>query len=257
MFLYSAQVHDRLRFRRSALGTALLLAVSACGGGDDRSGPPAEPASTPTAPATSSAVPAPSGPAPSSTPAGLATPATTSGPLSQDSFPRPATLGTGWAYTVDPGDAEEGYLGNGTPALERDPDEVVQLAVPFGCRRPQRMPVAQHALEVDYTAAGVTVIAIRQTYTDAAEARAFFTARADNLGRCAGRTAPGVGALVGQVATLRPGVLLSGRTPQSDPWAELAVLDDDQVVLLAARTRVGRPPLTPSGARRLATLFRR
>lgn len=56
---------------------------------------------------------------------------------------------------------------------------------------------------------------------------------------------------------LRDGVLLSDRTPQSDPWTELAVLDDDQVVLVAARTGLGRPPMTPSGARRLAALFRR
>ena len=251
-------MHDRLGFRRSALGTALLLALCACSGAAEHTTTPAAPTASPTAATTSSSSPAlPSAPTTTSAAAGPQTPATSSGPLSQESFPTPAVLGPGWDYAVDPGDAEEGYLGNGTPALERDPREVAQLAVPFGCPRPRHMPVAQHALEVDYTAAGVMVIAVRQTYTDAAQARTFFTGRADNLARCAGRTAPGVGILVGQVEDLRRGVLLSDRTPQSDPWTELAVLDGDQVVLLAARSRLGRPPLTPSGARRLADVFRR
>ena len=77
-------------------------------------------------------------------------PATTSGPLSKRSFPTPRQLGAGWRYAVDPGSAEEGYAGNGTPALARNPQEVVQTAVPLGCARARPMPAPAHALEVDY-----------------------------------------------------------------------------------------------------------
>lgn len=191
-------------------------------------------------------------------PADLETPATSSGPLSQRSFPRPRTLGAGWAYAIDPGDGEEGYLGNGTPALARDPREIVQLAVPFGCARRSPMPVPTHALEVDYTANGVKVIAIRGEFPDEAAAKAFYTGRTANLDRCRGRSGgQAIGTLVGRADRLRSGVLLSDRTPDSDPWAELAVLDGDQVVLVAAQTTLDTPPMTAAGARRLASLFHR
>lgn len=189
---------------------------------------------------------------------GLATPATTAGSLSRRSFPRPHQLGARWSYAVDPGDAEEGYLGNGTPAIERDPREIVQLAVPFGCSRPSPMPQPAHALEVDYSAGGVKVIAIRGEFADAATAEEFFTGRAGNLDRCRGRSGgQAIGTLVARIDRAGAGVLLSDRTPDSDPWTELAVLDGDQVVLVAARTTIDRPPMTRAGVRRLVSLFRR
>lgn len=188
----------------------------------------------------------------------METPATTAGTLSRASFPRPKALGAGWEYAVDPGDAEEGYLGNGTPVLERDPAEIVQLAVPFGCARRAVMPAPSHALEVDYAADGVKVIAIRGEFADAAAAEEFFGARAANLERCRGRSGgQAIGAIVARTEPVRDDVLLNDRTPDSDPWAELALLDGDQVVLVAAQTRLGSPPMTRAGARRLATLFRR
>ena len=49
------------------------------------------------------------------------------------------------------------------------------------------------------------------------------------------------------------GALVSDRTPRSDPWRELAVLDGDTVVLLAVQ---GRAPLTDPQTRRLVRLFR-
>ena len=228
------------------------LALTSCSGADPVAAPsPASgtPSSGPTSP----------GPvAEPEEPAGLETPATSAGSLTRRSFPRPRTLGTGWRYAVDPGDAEEGYLGNGTPALERDPREIVQLAVPFGCARRFPMPRPAHALEVDYTARGVKVIAIRGEFGDPASAEAFFTGRAANLDRCRGHSGgQAIGTIVARTDRLGDGVLLSDRTPGSDPWAELAVLDGDQVVLVAAQTTLDRPPMTRAGARRLAILFRR
>lgn len=188
----------------------------------------------------------------------MARPATSSGPLSQDDFPRPKALGDGWAYSIDPGDAEEGYAGNGTPALARNPAEVVRLAVPLGCARPDAMPVPDHALEVDYTVGGTKVIAIRGEFKDVGMAELFFDARNANVQRCVGRSGGrAIGPLVGTAEALADDVLLSDRTPESAPWAELALLDGDQVVLVAAQTRLGTPPMSKDQARRLAEVFRR
>jgi hypothetical protein len=182
-------------------------------------------------------------------------PATTSGPLSRRSFPTPRQLGAGWRYAVDPGSAEEGYAGNGTPTLARSPQEIVQTAVPFGCDRPSELPAPTHALEVDYTVRGARVVAVRGKFADTAGARTFFAGRARDLRGCVGRSgSPAIGPLVASVTTPATDSLASDRTPRSDPWRELAVLDRDTVVLVAAQ---GADPLTTVQTRRLVTAFRR
>jgi len=188
----------------------------------------------------------------------LETPDTRSGPLTRRDFPRPRELGTGWAYRVDMGDAEEGYAGNSTPVLERDPTEVAMLAVPFGCPRPVDVPVPDHALEVDYTADGVSVVAVRASFGDPRTASRFFGTRSRLLRRCQGTAASEAeGVLVREVRRLSGTALLNDRTPDSDPWTELAVHDADQVVLLAAQTRIDRAPLTADTVDDLVTAFRR
>ena len=182
-------------------------------------------------------------------------PATTSGPLSKRSFPTPRQLGAGWRYAVDPGSAEEGYSGNGTPALERSPQEIVQTAVPFGCDRPVALVAPSHALEVDYTVAGAKAIAVRGKFDDTRAARSFFAGRARNLRGCEGRSgSPAIGPLVMAVTEPARDALANDRTPRSDPWREVAVLDRDTVVLLAVQ---GADPLTTAQTRRLVTAFRR
>lgn len=182
------------------------------------------------------------------------TPATTSGPLSQASFPTPRELGAGWTYTVDPGDAEEGYAGNGTPVVERSAAEIAQTAVPFGCERRSAMPPPVYALEVDYAFRGSKVIAVRGAFRDQAEARAFFVGRADNLRDCLGSSgSAAIGPLVGRLTEPASNALVSDRTPESDPWRELAVLDGSTVALLAVQ---GTDHLTESQTRRIVTLFR-
>ena len=185
----------------------------------------------------------------------MAEPATSAGPLSRASFPTPRQLGATWAYSVDPGDAEEGYAGNGTPALQRSPQEIVDTAVPFGCDRRARLPQPKHALEVDYTYGDRKAIAVRVRFADAASAKGFFTGRANNLRDCLGRSgSPAIGPLVDTVSQPAPGAMSSARTPRSDPWQELAVLDGPDVVLLAVQ---GVEPLNRPVARRIVTLFRR
>jgi hypothetical protein len=189
-------------------------------------------------------------------PDGLETPKQRSGRLSRRDFPRPRELGAGWAYVVDPGDTEEGYLGNGTPALARDPGEIVQTAVPFGCARRTPMPRPTHALEVDYATGGTKVVAIRSQFADATTARSFFGGRSANLRACVGVDGGAVGPYVSDIRAYGAGVLVNGRTQQSDPWTELAVLDGDSVVLVAAQSRINDPPLDPASARDLARSFR-
>ncbi|HET6626853.1 MAG TPA: hypothetical protein VFG63_10735 [Nocardioidaceae bacterium] len=187
----------------------------------------------------------------------LQTPASTAGAISVRSFPAPRDLGHGWKYSVDPGNVEAGYLGNGTPALERDPVEVVQAAVPLGCRRATAMTPPTHALEVDYTYRGTKVVAIRGTFADASTAKSFFAARGANLAACQGTVSvPAEGVLVESVTRPAAGVLLSDRTPESTPWAELAVLDADAVVLVAAQGPLDRSPMRRASAAKFAAKFR-
>ena len=169
--------------------------------------------------------------------------------------PDPRALGAGWRYSVDPGDAEEGYAGNGTPALARRPEEVVQTAVPFGCARRTAMPAPTHALEVDYTLHGARVIAVRGRFADAAQGPRVLRRPGEQPARLRRpqrqrRDRPARRPSIGRPAA---GALVSDRTPRSDPWRELAVLDGDTVVLLAAQ---GRAPLTDPQTRRLVRLFR-
>jgi len=170
-------------------------------------------------------------------------PATTSGPLSKRSFPTPRQLGAGWRYA------------NGTPTLERSPQEIVQTAVPFGCDRRFELTAPTHALEVDYTVSGAKAIAVRGKFGDAAAARSFFADRARDLRGCEGRTgSPAIGPLVMAVTAPARDALANDRTPRSDPWREIALLDRDTVVLLALQ---GADPLTAAQTRRLVTAFRR
>ena len=96
---------------------------------------------------------------------------------------------------------------------------------------------------------------MRGKFGDATEARSFFVGRARNLRGCQGRTgSPAIGPLVMAVTAPAREALANDRTPRSDPWRELAVLDRDTVVLLAVR---GTDPLTTAQTRRLVTAFRR
>jgi hypothetical protein len=108
---------------------------------------------------------------------------------------------------------------------------------------------------VDYTVDGARAIAVRGKFLDPTAAFAFFSGRARNLTGCRGRSgSPAIGPLVTVVDRLSPTAVLSDRTPRSDPWSELAVLDRDTVVLLAVQ---GRDALSPAQSRRLVEAFSR
>lgn len=176
------------------------------------------------------------------------------GPAERRLLPGAAAARSRLALRRGPGSAEEGYSGNGTATLARRPAEIVSTAVPFGCARPAAMPAPEHALEVDYALRGAKVVAVRGQFADASGARAFFRGRERNLRDCAGRAgSPAIGRLVGHLQPLGRGALGSDRTPTSDPWREVCVLDGDAVVLVAVR---GTGVLGGRDARRLVPLFR-
>jgi len=250
------------RLAVAAVVGAALLAVAGCSSdaSAQRTAAPAASSTTGpvtgpvTGPATVSGSPSASSATVVPSPGSTAKPGTRSGSLSQSSFPTPASLGAAWTYSVDAGDAEEGYSGNGTPALARNPTELVRTAVPLGCERPAPMPAPQHALEVDYTVGGTKVVAVRGSFARADEAEQFFSGRERNLRGCAGRSgSAAIGALVAHVSVPAPGTVASDRTPRSDPWREIALLDGSDVVLVAVQ---GRDPLTPAQTHRLVDQFR-
>jgi hypothetical protein len=262
-FLYCVAV-SKVTTGGLACTVLVLTTLSSCSSDDTAARPRASIASsarpaTPSGPASTTSPTAPS-PSPTRatggpTPGSLAVPDTSSGPLTRRSFPTPGQLGPGWRYAVDPGNAEEGYAGNGTPAVERNAQEVAQTAVPFGCDRTEAMPAPTNALEVDYTVDGAKVIAVRGRFPDEAAARAFFDGRRDNLRRCLGRSASAaIGPLVARLTRPAKDAVLSDRTPRSDPWRELAVLDGSTVALVAVQ---GTDHLTDARADRLITLLRR
>jgi hypothetical protein len=249
---------------RGGLVTAVvaLMAVAACSADGTEARPQpsvaagrATPSDTVSTSAAKPSSPSPSRATGGPTPGSLAVPDTSAGPLTRRSFPTPRQLGPGWRYAVDPGNAEEGYAGNGTPAVERNAQEVAQTAVPFGCDRTAAMPAPTYALEVDYTVDGARVVAVRGRFADAATARAFFDGRRDNLRGCLGRSgSPAIGPLVARLSEPAEDAVVSDRTPRSDPWRELAVLDGSTVALVAVR---GTDHLTHTRTDRLVALLRR
>jgi hypothetical protein len=105
-------------------------------------------------------------------------------------MPRPSVLGTGWAFRVDDGSQEDGYAGNGTPTLQRDPGEVAGLAVPLGCVDRGALPRPRWALETDYAHAstGALGLVIRLRFSTDAAAAAFTDGRDAALATCAAQT---------------------------------------------------------------------
>ncbi len=192
-------------------------------------------------------------------PGSLDEPATSSGPLGRSEFPRPRQVGSGWSFAIDPGDAEEGYAGNGTPTLARDPREVALAAVPFGCRRADRLPAPRNALEVDYEVRDSRVIVLGTAFGSPGTARAFFDARRRAIRGCAEADGgPAVGPLVGATRTrtvVGTVYFASERTPSSQPFTEHAFLAGDRVVLIAVPGLLDPGTLTRTEVRRLATFF--
>jgi hypothetical protein len=105
-------------------------------------------------------------------------------------MPLAAALGPRWTSRVDPGNAEDGYTGNGTSVVARDPHDVADALLPLGCASESvyatPMPVPKHALEADYAykPTGAHAIGLVLEYADAASASRMVRLYTDALRRC-------------------------------------------------------------------------
>lgn len=150
---------------------------------------------------------------------------------------------------MDMGDAEAGYEGSGTPQLARDPVEVATLAVPLGCPRPEELPLARKATEVDYAYRERPVVAIRLVFADDRTASTFVDARRAAIAGCVGLSGgPAVGPYVAHLDGA-----VNDRTPESEPWTEVVVRRGAAVLLVAAAGRIEDSPLDPATWRRLVS----
>ena len=182
----------------------------------------------------------------------MSPPAERSGPLSSQDMPQPSALGHGWEFRVDDGGQEEGYAGNGTPTLRRDPSEVADLAVPLGCVDRGHLPRPRWALESDYAHArtGTIGLVIRLRFASASSATAFMRQRDAALAACAAQTSSVGPNSTGLVQRLRTvvGVTVSTRTEAGDlhdgsAWTEIAAIGSpaSDVTLLAVNATQSAP----------------
>ncbi len=214
-----------------ALTVPLLAACGSSASGDLIPAAASPSASVGSAPPASPTDPASNGVVEPSLPA---VPATTSGPLKPANLPAPALLGKGWTTRVDAGGAEDGYVGNGTPTMKRDPKDIALTVVPFGCSTRSTLPEARYVLEDTYMHGFVDGVALRLVFASSAQASTFITrVRADRAACVHQSEAP-----VAFVRDAGP-VVVSERsdtstTGRSDPWTELFLVRGDQALIVSA-----------------------
>ena len=161
---------------------------------------------------------------------GYSTPAARSGDLGQEDLPLPQELGAGWQYRVDPGDAEEGYVGSGQPSIARDPASVVAAVTPLGCRGVE-LPMPTNAVEVTYRDNQVPGVGLVMSFADTDASRTFFERHAQVLRDCT--TARRVDV---RVMTDEADRFVSTRTEQlghTPTWAEAMKVSGNRVTLIA------------------------
>jgi hypothetical protein len=231
------RAHALHRVTLSALtSVGLVAALAGCAGDQSASSAPKRTSAVSASP-TQSTSPAP-------TIDRMSPPAKRSGPLSGQDMPRPSALGHGWDFRVDEGSQEDGYAGNGTPTVERDPGEVAGLAVPLGCVDRGHLPQPRWALESDYAHAptGTIGLVIRLRFASASMATAFMKHRDAALAACAAQTSGDGPNSIGLVQHLRTavGLTVSTRTEAGDlhdgsAWTEIAAIGSpaSDVTLLA------------------------
>jgi hypothetical protein len=197
---------------------------------------------------------------------GLSVPAETAGDLDRDTVPAAPALGPGWVQYVDPGQPEEGYVGNGSWVRARDVSEVVAGVVPLGCSglgSPPDLPVPEHALEATYRGpGGAPGVALTLDYDRSADARRMV----DGFARIA-RSCPAPAervrprdplTVVITPVDVGPDTVLDRRRDygeNSSPWlwSEAVVRNGSRVGLLILAT----DPSAPPGLDRLADRLRR
>lgn len=157
-------------------------------------------------------------------------PSARSGDLGQEDLPPPSDLGRGWGYRVDHGNAEDGYLGSGEPAIARDPASVLAAVTPLGCR-PGRLPMPVTALEVTYARGDLPGVGLLLRFDDDAAATQFFAEHTGVLDRCVGS-----GRVELSIERRTQDLLVSTRVEQlgeTPAWTEGVGLRGTEVMLVA------------------------
>jgi hypothetical protein len=162
-----------------------------------------------------------------------ATPPARSGDLGQEDLPVPEDLGDGWAYRVDLGNPEDGYVGSGEPATARDPAGVLAAMTPLGCQTVE-LPMPQRALEVAYERDGrVPGVALVLQFADEGSAASFFKTHAAVIRDCVGARRIDVRV---ELDVDDPPRFISTRTEQlgeTPSWVEGMTVAGDEVRLIA------------------------
>ena len=158
------------------------------------------------------------------------TPSPRSGDLGQEDLPKPEELGEKWEYRVDHGNAEDGYVGSGEPAIARDPLSVVAAITPLGCR-PQRLPTPSRALEVTYQRGATPGVGMVLAFGSDDSAREFFDTHAATVSDCVEAARVDV-----EVLQASADAFVSSRTEQlgqTPSWVEAMTLNGDRITLVA------------------------
>jgi len=243
----------------AAVSGALLL--SACSSSSETSAATSQaafassptPSTSTSPPPSASPTPVPSSASPSATPLDrTATPGRTSGTLGPTSMPLAAALGPRWTSRVDPGSTEDGYTGNGTSVVARDPRDVADALLPLGCVSEAvyatPMPVPKHALEADYAykPTGAHAIGLLLEYADSATASRMVRLYTAALRRCRA----GAGGTMVVTVERAPGTgLFASRqvdTVAHETWRELVAPAGRVVRLIAVEGAT--TPLRPWSA---------
>ncbi|WP_433166918.1 hypothetical protein [Kribbella sp. CA-247076] len=165
-----------------------------------------------------------------------APPPATAGPLNARNLPAPGTLGAGWKTYVDPGGAEEGFLGNQTWTRRREPHQAAYEALPVGCAGQVptgSLPVPQYALQGAYrTGDGKPGTALLLRFPDAAKAMAYRTGYHARMAACGSGGDLSVKQLWSEDAAAAAVRRYAG--DEAEQFVDVSVVQGSTVALLAA-----------------------
>lgn len=222
----------------------LLVGCSSSASGD--SAPPAKP-STPIPSTLGGTVPVPTNTLNTARPTNAAQPPVlpeqatapppaAAGPLTARNLPAAEKLGAGWRTYVDPGGAEEGFLGNDTWTRRRDAHQAAYEALPVGCagKLPTgSLPVPLHALQGSYrTDKDKPATALVLRFADSGKASAYYLGYQARMTACG--TAADAMLAVNNLWSDQTAAASVRRYAEGAAFTEVSVTRGSTVALLAA-----------------------
>ncbi|WP_133802175.1 hypothetical protein [Kribbella caucasensis] len=164
--------------------------------------------------------------------------------MSSENLPAADKLGKGWKSYVDPGGAEEGFLGNQSFTRRRDAHQAAFEALPVGCagQLPKgALPVPQYALQASYrTGADGPATALLLRFSDAGKASAYYRGYQARMSAC-GNTADAQLAVRGLWSEETAAAAVR-RYAGAESFVEVSVVRGTTVALLAAASGESADP---------------